>query len=57
MRTETRARRQLEPRLRPNDREIDTLLDLGQIRGAIAQVEVAFSNSLIEAFWRSPKLH
>jgi putative transposase len=35
--------------------EVDALLGLGQLRRVLAQVEVGFSNSMIEAFWRSLK--
>ena len=34
---------------------VDDLLGLGKLRRVLAQVEVSFSNSLIEAFWRSLK--
>jgi len=37
------------------NREVDGVLDLGQLRRVLAQVEVGFSNSMIEAFWRSLK--
>ena len=33
--------------------QVDQLMDDGVIRRALAQVEVSFSNSMIEAFWRS----
>jgi transposase InsO family protein len=32
---------------------VDRLMDEGVIRRVLAQVEVSFSNSMIEAFWRS----
>jgi len=32
---------------------VDQLMDDGVIRRVLAQVEVSFSNSMIEAFWRS----
>ena len=32
---------------------VDALLDHGGLRRVLAQVEVSFSNSMIEAFWRS----
>jgi putative transposase len=35
--------------------EVDGLLGLGQPCEVLAQVEVGFSNSMIEAFWRSLK--
>ena len=35
--------------------EVDDLLSLGKLRRVLAQVEVSFSNSMIEAFWRSLK--
>ena len=35
--------------------EVDELLGLGKLRRVLAQVEVSFSNSLVEAFWRSLK--
>ena len=35
--------------------EVDDLFGLGKLRRVLAQVEVSFSNSLIEAFWRSLK--
>jgi len=35
--------------------EVDDLLDLGKLRRVLAQVEVSFSNSMIEAWWRSLK--
>ena len=35
--------------------EVDALLALGQLRRVLAQVEVTFSNSIIEAWWRSLK--
>jgi transposase InsO family protein len=37
------------------NRDVDALLDLGQLRRVLAQVEVAYSNSMIEAWWRSLK--
>jgi transposase InsO family protein len=37
------------------NQEVDNLLALGQLRRVLAQVEVSFSNSLIEAWWRSLK--
>jgi len=37
------------------NQEVDNLLGLGQLRRVLAQVEVSFSNSLIEAWWRSLK--
>ena len=35
--------------------EVDALLGLGRLRRVLAQVEVTFSNSMIEAWWRSLK--
>jgi hypothetical protein len=35
--------------------EVDRLLDLGRLRRVLAQVEVLYSNSMIEAWWRSLK--
>jgi putative transposase len=35
--------------------EVDSLFGLGQLRRVLAQVEVTFSNSMIEAWWRSLK--
>ena len=35
--------------------EIDELIGLGHLRRVLAQVEVTFSNSMIEAWWRSLK--
>jgi putative transposase len=35
--------------------EVDQLFGLGPLRRVLAQVEVVFSNSMIEAFWRSLK--
>jgi transposase InsO family protein len=35
--------------------EVDDLLGLGQLRRILAQVEVSYSNSMIEALWRSMK--
>jgi hypothetical protein len=35
--------------------EVDRLLDLGRLRRVLAQVEVVYSNSMIEAWWRSLK--
>ena len=35
--------------------EVDDLFGLGQLRRVLAQVEVSFSNSIIEAWWRSLK--
>jgi putative transposase len=35
--------------------EVDKLFGLGQLRRVLAQVEVVFSNSIIEAWWRSLK--
>jgi len=35
--------------------DVDELLGLGHLRRVLAQVEVAFSNSMIEAWWRSLK--
>jgi putative transposase len=35
--------------------EVDDLLDLGKLQRVLAQVEVAFSNSMIESWWRSLK--
>lgn len=35
---------------------VDALLGLGRLRRVLAQVEVDFSNSMIETFWRSMKL-
>jgi len=32
---------------------VDDLLGLGRLRRVLAQVEVTFSNSLVEAFWRA----
>jgi putative transposase len=37
------------------NRAADVLLGLGQLRCVLAQVEVSFSNSMIEAWWRSLK--
>ena len=37
------------------NREVDNLLGLGQLRRVLAQVEVSYSNSMIEAWWRSLK--
>jgi len=37
------------------NQEVDNLLGLGQLRRVLAQVEVSYSNSLIEAWWRSLK--
>ena len=35
--------------------EVDALLDLGKLQRVLAQVEVSFSNSMIESWWRSLK--
>ncbi|MBN2191561.1 MAG: transposase, partial [Polyangiaceae bacterium] len=35
--------------------EVDRLLDLGRLRRVLAQVEVVYPNSMIEAWWRSLK--
>jgi putative transposase len=35
--------------------QVDALLDLGKLRRVLAQVEVSFSNSMIESWWRSLK--
>lgn len=35
--------------------EVDELLDTGRLRRVLAQVEVSYSNSMIEAWWRSLK--
>ena len=35
--------------------QVDGLLSLGKLRRVLAQVEVSFSNSMIEAWWRSLK--
>jgi transposase InsO family protein len=35
--------------------EADDLLDLGKLQRVLAQVEVSFSNSMIESWWRSLK--
>ena len=35
--------------------EVDDLLSLGKLRRVLAQVEVSFSNSMIESWWRSLK--
>ena len=35
--------------------EVDELLNTGQLRRVLAQVEVSYSNSMIEAWWRSLK--
>ncbi|MHB8879172.1 MAG: transposase [Myxococcaceae bacterium] len=35
--------------------EVDKVLGLGQLRRVLAQVEISFSNSMIEAWWRSLK--
>lgn len=35
--------------------EVNALLDLGKLRRVLAQVEVSFSNSMIESWWRSLK--
>jgi transposase InsO family protein len=37
------------------NREVDDLLERVDLRRVLAQVEMAFSNSMIEAFWRSLK--
>lgn len=37
------------------NRTVDGLFDPGQLRRVLAQVDVTFSNSLIEAWWRSLK--
>jgi hypothetical protein len=37
------------------NKEVDILFGLGQLRRVLAQVEVSFSNSMIEAGWRSLK--
>jgi transposase InsO family protein len=37
------------------NREVDALLECMDLRRVLAQVEVAFSHSMIEAFWRSLK--
>ncbi len=37
------------------NQEVDNLLGLGQLRRVLAQIEVTYSNSLIEAWWRSLK--
>ena len=37
------------------NREVDELLERVDLRRVLAQVEVTFSNSMIEAFWRSLK--
>ena len=34
---------------------VDALLDLGKLQRVLAQVEVSFSNSMIESWWRSLK--
>jgi putative transposase len=35
--------------------DVDALLGLGRLRRVLAQVEVTFSNSMVEAWWRSLK--
>ena len=35
--------------------EVDDLLDLGKLRRVLAQVQVSFSSSMIESWWRSLK--
>jgi putative transposase len=35
--------------------DVDALLGLGRLRRVLAQVEVTFSNAMIEAWWRSLK--
>src|SRR5471030_1122294 len=35
--------------------DVDALLGLGRLRHVLAQVEVTFSNSMVEAWWRSLK--
>jgi transposase InsO family protein len=35
--------------------EVDNLLGLGQLHRILAQVEISYSNSMIEALWRSMK--
>lgn len=35
--------------------EVDKLLNLGHLRRVLAQIEVVFSNSILEALWRSMK--
>ena len=35
--------------------QVDDLLDLGKLQRVLAQVEVSFSNSMIESWWRSLK--
>jgi len=35
--------------------QVDALLSLGQLNRVLAQIEVSFSNSMIEAWWRSLK--
>ena len=37
------------------NREVDALCGLGQLKRVLAQVEISFSNSMIEAWWRSLK--
>ncbi|MBI5548880.1 MAG: transposase [Deltaproteobacteria bacterium] len=36
---------------------VDALLDLGRLHRILAQVDISFSNSMIEAWWRSLKHH
>jgi putative transposase len=35
--------------------EVNALFEVGPLRGVLAQVEVSFSNSMVEAWWRSLK--
>lgn len=37
------------------NQEVDRLLDFGRLRRVLAQVEVVYSNSMIEAWWRNLK--
>ena len=37
--------------------QVDGLLAFGRLRRVLAQVEMSFSNSMIEAWWRSLKHH
>ena len=37
--------------------QVDDLLQLHPLRRVLAQIEISFSNSLIEAWWRGLKYH
>ena len=37
------------------NRDVDALVEAGTLRRILAQVDLSFSNSLIEAWWRSLK--